>query len=61
MYDHILIPIDGSPCTSAVIHEALTLARTHGAAVTFLYAVENPVVEIYGVPFNMRHSSIRLV
>ena len=51
MYSQILIPIDGSPCSDAVIREGLSLARTYDATVTLLYAVEDPVVEIYGVPY----------
>ena len=51
MYERILIPIDGSPCTDAVVHEGLALARTHDAGVTFLYVVEDSLIEIYGVTY----------
>lgn len=51
MFEHILIPIDGSPCSDAVIHEGLALAKVHDATVTFLFVVEDPVVEVYGVPY----------
>lgn len=51
MFERILMPIDGGPCTDAVVHEGLALARIHNSAVTFLYVVEDPVIEIYGVPY----------
>lgn len=51
MYKKILIPIDASPCHEKVIHEGLELARLNDASVTFLYVVEDPVIEVYGRPY----------
>lgn len=51
MAQRILIPIDGSECSTRVISQGLDLARAFDAAVTFLYVVEEPVVEVYGVSY----------
>ena len=42
MYRHILMPIDGSPCSEQALDHGLALARTLGAEVLFLYVVEDP-------------------
>lgn len=41
MYKKILMPTDGSACSQKAITAGLDLARTMGANVTFLYAVES--------------------
>ncbi|WP_299426675.1 universal stress protein [uncultured Meiothermus sp.] len=41
MYRKILMPTDGSVLSQKAITEGLQLARSMGARVTFLYAVEN--------------------
>jgi nucleotide-binding universal stress UspA family protein len=40
MYKKILMPTDGSACSQKAITTGLDLARTMGASVTFMYAVE---------------------
>ena len=57
MYKHILMPTDGSKCSDEAIKQGLVLAKTLGAEVTFLYAVEDPVYEMakaapYRKPFH---------
>lgn len=41
MYKKILMPTDGSSCSQTAIREGLEVAKSMGAQVTFLYAVEN--------------------
>ncbi|MER3481001.1 MAG: universal stress protein, partial [Meiothermus sp.] len=41
MYKRILMPTDGSACSQKAIAEGLEVAKSVGASVTFLYAVEN--------------------
>jgi nucleotide-binding universal stress UspA family protein len=41
MYKKILMPTDGSACSHKAITEGLEVAKSMGASVTFLYAVEN--------------------
>ncbi|UZQ55875.1 universal stress protein [Trichothermofontia sichuanensis B231] len=43
MYQRILIPIDGSPCSQAALHHGLQLAHAIGAEVTLLHILENPL------------------
>lgn len=38
MYQHLLVPIDGSPLSSTTVEQAVALARTCGARVTFFNA-----------------------
>jgi nucleotide-binding universal stress UspA family protein/hemerythrin-like domain-containing protein len=38
MYRHILVPIDDSPLSTATVPQAVTLARSLGAKVTFFHA-----------------------
>jgi len=40
MFDHILVPLDGSQLAECVLPHAVALARTFGARVTLLQAVE---------------------
>ncbi len=39
MYKHILFPTDGSPASSAALHEAIRFARDAGARVTALHVI----------------------
>lgn len=41
MYKRILMPTDGSNCSQQAIREGLEVAKSMGARVTFLYALEN--------------------
>jgi nucleotide-binding universal stress UspA family protein len=43
MYRKILVPTDGSACAQQAVHEAVDLAKSLGAEITFLYALENPL------------------
>jgi nucleotide-binding universal stress UspA family protein len=57
MYNHILMPTDGSKCTEEAIKQGLTLAKKLNADVTFLYAVEDPAYNVakaapYRKPFH---------
>lgn len=54
MAARILIPIDGSPCSRAVVGEGLALARALDGSVTFLFVLEDPVVRVYGVPYGQQ-------
>lgn len=47
----LLLPVDGSDCSDQAVALGLELARELDASVTFLYVAENPVVELYGVPY----------
>jgi nucleotide-binding universal stress UspA family protein len=42
MFRRILIPIDGSNCSDEAVDQGLSLARELGAAVSFLYVIEDP-------------------
>ena len=52
MYQHLLVPIDGSPLSQPAIAAAIALARSSGAQITFFYAQPSfygrPEVAIYG-------------
>jgi nucleotide-binding universal stress UspA family protein len=57
MYQHILMPTDGSKCSEEAIQQGLALAKTLNAKVTFLYAVEDPAYTVakaapYRKPFH---------
>jgi nucleotide-binding universal stress UspA family protein len=57
MYQHILMPTDGSRCSEEAIKQGLAFAKTLGAEVTFLYAVEDPAYNVaraapYRKPFH---------
>lgn len=49
MYQRILMPIDGSACSAQALAHGLNLAHALGAAVTFLYVVEDPL-NVYNMP-----------
>lgn len=38
MYQHLLVPIDGTPLARATVEQAVAYARTNGARVTFFHA-----------------------
>ncbi|MFC6733411.1 MULTISPECIES: universal stress protein [unclassified Haladaptatus] len=40
MYEHILLPTDGSEGTERAVENAIDLAKTYGASLHVLYAVE---------------------
>lgn len=41
MYQHILIPVDGSPTSEHALQEALRLTQQHRAQLELIYVVEN--------------------
>ncbi len=41
MYQHILIPVDGSPTSDRALQEALTLARQQNAQLQLLHVIED--------------------
>lgn len=41
MYQHILVPVDGSATSDRALQEALKLARQHGAQVRLIYVMED--------------------
>ncbi|TSA79062.1 universal stress protein [Deinococcus detaillensis] len=49
MFDHILVPIDGSPLTAFTLPVVADLARRHNSSVTLLYVSPRPAVT-YGEP-----------
>ena len=57
MYQKILMPTDGSPCSLQALEHGLDLAKTLGAKVHFLYVLENPAQAIWiapeSVPYGM--------
>lgn len=40
MYQHILVPVDGSPTSLQAVSQAVTLARAFGSAVTAIYVID---------------------
>jgi nucleotide-binding universal stress UspA family protein len=57
MYQHILMPTDGSKCSEEAIKQGLALAKTLNAEVTFLYSVDDPAYTVakaaaYRKPFH---------
>jgi len=50
MYKKLLIPTDGSDCSTFAVEAALDFAKDINATVTFLYAVEDPMRMAYSVP-----------
>lgn len=57
MYQRILMPTDGSACAHQAMEQGLQLAKTLGASVTFLHALENPLSVAYAAPEAMAYSS----
>ncbi len=54
MYQHILMPIDGSACSEHALATGLGLAKAVGAEVTFLYVVTDPL-NVYNMERSMVH------
>ncbi|PZA06384.1 MULTISPECIES: universal stress protein [unclassified Meiothermus] len=50
MYGKILMPTDGSSCSTKAIEQGLELAKTLGAQVTFVYVVEDPTRTLWISP-----------
>ncbi|GGN00984.1 universal stress protein [Thermus composti] len=50
MYQRILMPTDGSPCSFQALEHGLDLAKALGAKVHFLYVLENPAQAIWIAP-----------
>lgn len=57
MYQHILMPTDGSACAHTAIREGLRLARVLGARVTFVHVLENPLSVAYAAPEAVAYSA----
>ncbi len=47
MYKRILMPIDGSSCSEQAVSQALALAKTLAADLTFVYVLDNPLRALY--------------
>lgn len=50
MYKQLLVPTDGSECSTYAVTKALEFAKEIDAKITFLYAVEDPMRMAYSVP-----------
>ena len=48
MYKNILIPTDGSDASQVALEHGLGLAKSLGASVTILFAIENPFISTWG-------------
>lgn len=57
MYHKILVPTDGSACAQQAVHEAVGLAKSLGAEITFLYALENPLTTGTASPESLPYSA----
>ena len=50
MFDRILIPVDGSPCSAEALEQGIELAKRLGAKVRFLHSLEPPPYVPYAAP-----------
>ncbi len=50
MYEKVLLPTDGSPCSAQALREGLELVRSCGGRATILYVVENPLLTLPMLP-----------
>jgi len=50
MYEKVLLPTDGSPCSAQALREGLELVRSCGSKATILYVVENPLLTLPMLP-----------
>jgi nucleotide-binding universal stress UspA family protein len=50
MFDRMLIPLDGSPCSTEALGQGLELAGRLGASVLFIHALEPPPYIPYAAP-----------
>lgn len=57
MFDKILIPTDGSATAGKAARKGLELAKNLGSKVTFLHALENPLVAGYAAPEALPYSA----
>lgn len=48
MYQHILVPTDGSPLADEMIKRAVQFARSIGAWITFLYVIPDESADFFG-------------
>lgn len=48
-YSHLLVPTDGSERSQAAVAQAVTLAKTLGARITFLHAQPNVPLPVIGM------------
>jgi nucleotide-binding universal stress UspA family protein len=55
MYKRILLPVDGSECSKVALEHGLQLAKTLGAEVILLHALENPLT-LYAVPETLAYN-----
>lgn len=56
MYRRILIPTDGSACARNALEQGVELARTLGAEVCFIHALESPFAAGYVAPEALPYS-----
>ena len=52
MFNHILVPLDGSSLAELVLPHVIILARASGAKVTLLHVVEHPSAPVQGRPID---------
>ncbi|MFT3963958.1 universal stress protein [Propionivibrio sp.] len=54
MFQHLLVPTDGSPLSEAAVGKAIAFAKEAGARITAFYAKASPPVERFvdGVPID---------
>jgi len=50
MYERVLLPTDGSPCSEQALREGLELVRACNASATVLFVVENPLLTMPMLP-----------
>jgi nucleotide-binding universal stress UspA family protein len=46
MYQRLLVPVDGSPCSLRGLEEALALARVTGGRIRLVHVIEEPLVAL---------------
>jgi nucleotide-binding universal stress UspA family protein len=61
MFKHILLPTDGSELSERALQTGIELAKTIGAKVTGLYALESYPLTFYGeyVPADSNSSGVK--
>lgn len=57
MFQHILIPTDGSKLSTAALHAGMQLAKEQGAQVTVLYVMPDYSAMIYGAEALMTYNA----
>ncbi|HEX3138674.1 MAG TPA: universal stress protein, partial [Rhizobacter sp.] len=48
MYRHLLVPIDATDLSVEVVGNAVGLARSLGARITFFHALPDPSAQLFG-------------